>query len=253
MNAEDVDGAVARLAAAIGERARARMLYCLADGRARTSTELAAVAGVTPSTASVHLQRLKAERLVRVLAQGKHRFYSLDRPDVASALEALGVLAGGAPRRLAPIGPNALRAARACYDHIAGTLGVVVYDRLLARSWVSAAKAGTSCELTRAGRAGFEALGVDVESARRARRRFAFACLDWSERRPHLAGALGAALLGVALRRKWLVQDLDSRILRVTPLGRREFLGRLGLDATSERRPSTSLEPLRAQPRGRIA
>src|SRR5215470_18037060 len=94
--------AVASIAAAIGEPARARMLGCLIDGRARTSTELAIVAGVTPSTASVHLQRLKAERLVKVSAQGKHRYYSLDRPDVAAALEALNVLAGGASRSFVP-------------------------------------------------------------------------------------------------------------------------------------------------------
>ena len=96
MNVGTIDGAVAGIAAAIGEPARARMLYCLVDGRARTSTELAAVADVTPSTASVHLQRLKDQRLVRVAAQGKHRYYSLDRPEVAAALEALNVVAGGA-------------------------------------------------------------------------------------------------------------------------------------------------------------
>src|SRR5580698_7308975 len=102
------DAAVSEVAAAIGEPARARMLYCLVDGRARTSTELAVVADVTPSTASVHLQRLKAQRLVKVLAQGKHRYYSLDRPDVAAALEALNVLAGGAGQGFAPNTPQHL-------------------------------------------------------------------------------------------------------------------------------------------------
>ncbi len=109
------------------------MLYSLLDGRARTSTELAVVGGVTPSTASVHLQRLNAQRLVKVVAQGKHRYYTLDRPEVAAALEALNVVAGGGA--FAPTTPHALRAARSCYDHVAGTLGVALFDASVARGW----------------------------------------------------------------------------------------------------------------------
>src|SRR5580658_3729626 len=125
MNVEqNADAAVSKIAAAIGEPARARMLYCLIDGRARTSTELAIVAEGTPSTASVHLQRLKSERLVKVLAQGKHRYYSLEGASVAAALEALSVLAGGKRNAFMPDTPNRLRMARTCYDHIAGMLGV---------------------------------------------------------------------------------------------------------------------------------
>src|SRR5580693_9609836 len=119
MNVEHhADAAVSRIAAAIGEPARARMLYSLSDGRARTSTELAMVADVTPSTASVHLQRLKAQRLVKVFAQGKHRYYSLEGANVAAALEALSVLVGGSHDAFVPNTPNHLRAARTCYDHI---------------------------------------------------------------------------------------------------------------------------------------
>jgi DNA-binding transcriptional ArsR family regulator len=232
MDAHAPDAAVARIATTIGEPARARMLYCLVDGRARTSTELAALADVTPSTASMHLQRLKAARLVRVHAQGRHRYYSLDRPDVAAALEALSVLAGGALPQFVPSAPLALRAARTCYDHIAGTLGVALYERFLALGWLSTSDVDGSCDITSAGRAALERLGVDVEAARRAHRRFAIACLDWSERRPHLAGALGAAVLRVALKKKWLMQDLDSRILRITTLGRRELLARVGVVAS---------------------
>jgi DNA-binding transcriptional ArsR family regulator len=225
--AHDSDAAVAPIAAAIGEPARARMLYCLIDGRARTSTELAVVAGVTPSTASVHLQRLKARSLVKVVAQGKHRYYTLDRAEVASALEALNVLAGGPA--FTPGTPPALRAARTCYDHVAGTLGVALYDALVTRGWVAHARRSDACDLTQAGAAALGDLGVDVAAARAARRRFAFACLDWSERRPHLGGSLGAALLGLLLRRRWVDQDLDSRILRVTPAGRRELGARLAV------------------------
>jgi DNA-binding transcriptional ArsR family regulator len=222
------DAAVSRIAAAIGEPARARMLYCLVDGRARTSTELAMVADVAPSTASVHLQRLQTQRLVKVFAQGKHRYYSLDGPNVAATLEALSVLAGGARDAFVPNTPSPLRAARTCYDHIAGTLGVSLYDRLSALDWLSAGDC-SACDLTIAGTKAFEALGIDVGAIRSLRRRFAYACVDWSERRPHLGGALGAALLHIALKRKWVLQDRDSRALVVTNFGRREMLVRFGL------------------------
>ena len=133
MDVEDRAGsAISTIAAAIGEPARARMLCCLLDGRARTSTELAAVAGVTPSTASVHLHRLKTQRLVQVHAQGKHRYYSLEGAHVAAALEALSVLAGGTREPFVPNTPIRLRFARTCYDHIAGTLGVALNDRFKA-------------------------------------------------------------------------------------------------------------------------
>jgi DNA-binding transcriptional ArsR family regulator len=222
------DTAVSKIAAAIGEPARARMLYCLSDGRARTSTELAVVAEVTASTASVHLQRLKTQRLVKVVAQGKHRYYSLEGTNVATALEALSVLAGSPRAAFAPNTPSRLRAARTCYDHIAGTLGVALHDRFTALSWLSADD-DKACELTAAGTKGFAALGIDLQETRSLRRRFAYACVDWSERRPHLGGALGAALLNVALKRTWVVPDLDSRALAITAAGRRELQSRFGL------------------------
>jgi hypothetical protein len=159
--------------------------------RGRTSTELAMLAGVTPSTASVHLKRLAAQQLVKVFAQGKHRYFSLNGDDVAVALEALGVLAGSRERLIAHT-PQVLCAARTCYDHIASTLGVLLHDRMRELRW------------------------------------FDHAYL--SERRPHLAGAIGAALLQVALKRKWVQQDLDSRVLTITRIGRRKLLARFGLD-----------------------
>ncbi|MGC9947574.1 MAG: helix-turn-helix transcriptional regulator [Bryobacteraceae bacterium] len=227
---EHMDLAVSRIAAAIGEPARARMLYNLLDGHARTSTELAMVAEVSPSTASVHLHRLMTERLVKVHVQGKHRYYSLEGPNVSGALEGLSVLAGGSRGQFVPNTPSRLRAARTCYDHMAGTLGVALHDRFRALGWLSA-----DYELSLDGLKGLAALGIDVERTRALRRRFAYACLDWSERRPHVGGALGAALLNVALKRKWVVQDLDSRALGVTSLGRREMLARFGLRAPEGR------------------
>jgi DNA-binding transcriptional ArsR family regulator len=231
MNVQDyADAAVARIAAAIGEPARARMLYCLMDGRARTSTELAMVAQVSPSTTSVHLQRLKTQRLVKVFAQGKHRYYSLEGADVAVALEALSLLTGGSRDVFVPNTPNWLRAARTCYDHIAGTLGVTLHDRFKALGWLSGGSgADNAYDLTPGGTKGFEALGIDVKATRALRRRFAYACVDWSERRPHIAGAVGAAVLDVALKRNWLIRDPDTRALTITRAGRHEMLTRFGL------------------------
>jgi DNA-binding transcriptional ArsR family regulator len=226
----DPDAAVSGIAAAIATPARARMLYCLVDGRARTSTELALVGDITPSTASIHLQRLKAQGLVKVVAQGKHRYYTLGGDNVAATLESMCVLAGAAGNPFVPNTPSPLRAARTCYDHIAGTLGVSLYDRFTTLGWLSIRSSGTNdaCDLTAAGTRAFASLGVDVEVIRALRRRFAYACVDWSERRPHLGGALGAALLDVALRKRWVTQDRHSRALAVTTPGRREMRSRFG-------------------------
>jgi DNA-binding transcriptional ArsR family regulator len=234
MNVErHAEAGISRIAAAIGEPARARILYCLMDGRARTSTELSVVAEVSPSTASVHLNRLKQTHLVKVLVQGRHRFYSLDGPDVANALEGLSLLAGaaGSREKFVPNTPSGLRVARTCYDHIAGATGVSLHDRFKALGWLSAVPNGrdNAYNLSSEGTRAFEALGMDIDATRRLRRRFACACLDWSERRPHVGGALGAALLRIALNRKWVVPDLDSRALSVTSVGRREMLARFGL------------------------
>ena len=228
---EQGDLTVAAIASAIGEPARARMLYCLMDGHARTSTELSVVADIGAPTASAHLGRLKAAGLVDVVAQGKHRYYRLAGADVAAVLEGLNVLAGS---RIAftPNTPRRLRAARTCYDHMAGEVGVTLHDRLQALEWLRPAPGDPPgrYDVTPSGAAALQALGVDVAAARAQRRRFACDCLDWSERRPHLGGALGAAMLTLALRRRWLEQDLDSRALSVTPLGRRELASRLGAE-----------------------
>ena len=230
MNVTRNDATASEIAAAIGVPARARMLFTLVDGRARTSTELALIGGITPSTASIHLKRLMGRRLVKVFAQGKHHYYSLEGPQVAAALEALSVLAGGAGAPFEPNTPHPLRAGRTCYDHIAGALGVALHDRISALGWLAGqASGGSSYDVTAAGAKGFGALGIDLDGARGLRRRFAFACIDWSERRPHLGGALGAALLGTALKRKWVTPDRHSRALSLTMVGRRELRGRIGL------------------------
>jgi len=227
----DSDAAVSRIAAAIGEPARARILYCLMDGHARTATELSAVAGVGASTASVHLNRLVEERLIKVLMQGKHRFYSLDGANVASVLESLSVLAGGPRSKFVPTTPSSLRAARTCYDHLAGTLAVMLHDRFTTQGWLAARSndGEYAYDVTPKGTRAFAAIGIDVDATRALRRRFACGCLDWSERRFHLGGALGAALLGVALKRKWFAREIGSRALSMTNTGRNEMLARFGV------------------------
>lgn len=229
---QEIDRRVAAVAAAIGEPARARMLFALMDGRARTSTELALIAGVSPPTASTHLTRLKTLELVRLHAQGKHRYYSLDGAPVAQALEALSRVAGAPARRFVPNTPTSLRAARTCYDHIAGALGVALHDRLLADRLIVSrpARHERAYDLTARGEAALHALGVDVGALRRARRKFAFGCLDWSERRPHVGGALGAALLDLALARRWVARERDGRALTVTAIGQRELRATFGLE-----------------------
>ena len=231
MDAEDqAEAGAAAVAAAIGEPARAKMLYCLMDGRARTSTELSVVADVSPSTASAHLNRLKSAKLVDVAAQGKHRYYRLAGGDVAVLLEGLISFAGGGRTAFAPTTPGRLRRVRTCYDHMAGRVGVKLNEQLQVLGWLRATAAGEqSYEVTAEGIAALAGLGIDVETVRKQRRRFACACLDWSERKPHLGGALGAALLRTAFERDWVRRELDDRALEVTPLGQRAFARWFGL------------------------
>jgi DNA-binding transcriptional ArsR family regulator len=225
MDVEHLDAQISGIAASIGEPARARMLYCLLDGHARTSTELGIVAEVSASTASVHLARLKDYQLVKVFAQGKHRYYSLRDADVAQALEALSVVAGGSGAGFVPNTPSRLRSARTCYDHMAGEVAVAFHDRMRELGWIERATPSDNLyELSKAGMEELGRLGIDVDSLRLMRRRFAYACLDWSERRPHIGGALGAALLTLALKRKWVTEDTYGRGLKVTERGRREMI-----------------------------
>lgn len=211
--------AEAELAACIGEPVRARMLYCLLDGRARTSTELALIGEVSPSTASVHLKRLTRGGLLLMRAQGKHRYFCLADAQVANALEALSVVVG---RRAGfkPTTPLRLRAARTCYDHMAGAAAVDLHDRLLALGWLRGPTGKDTYQVTETGSTELLRLGIDVRVLQETRRRLAYACLDWSERKPHLGGALGAALLQLAVRRKWVIRHDHERRLTVTPHGR---------------------------------
>jgi DNA-binding transcriptional ArsR family regulator len=226
-----VDEGAHTIAAAIGDPGRSKMLFSLLDNRARTATELAIVADVRASTASAHLARLKEERLVKVVKQGRHHYYTLYSPDVATVLEGLLALSGATMPRFVTKYPNQLRHARTCYDHIAGTLGVALLDTFLQEEWLVADDLANtdSYSLGPKGLKAFSALGIDVSELETQRRQLAVPCLDWSERRPHLRGSLPAALLTLARKKKWVVGEIDSRALTLTANGRCEMSAIFGL------------------------
>jgi DNA-binding transcriptional ArsR family regulator len=223
---------IAEVASLIGDPARANMLSALKDDRVLTSSELAAIAGVMPSTASGHLQKLMAARLVTVERRGRHRHFRLASRAVADAIEALETLAAKATRRppARPSRADAARFARSCYDHLAGRLAVA-----LAWSMVTGGDLAVSegeFTVTDKGRSTLGDLGIDVGALQRAsRRRLSRACLDWSEQRPHLGGALGAALFERLCALGWLARQPGTRAVSVTGRGRQEFRRRFGIDA----------------------
>jgi DNA-binding transcriptional ArsR family regulator len=229
MHADHQDIGVSQVAAAIAEPARTRILCSLMDGHARTSTELATIAEVSTSTASAHLAKLKDLALIRLHVQGRHRYYSLADKRVAQALEALMVIGQNATPTFKPHTPDRLQFARTCYDHMAGTLAVLLHDRLIEAGWLVETDE-QAYRLSDSGEALFKGLGIEVQNLSTLRRKFACPCLDWSMRRPHLGGSLGAALLQVALKRQWVTQDLDSRALALTVVGRREIAARFGVE-----------------------
>ncbi len=217
-----VEPRFARVAAAIGDPTRARMLGALMDGASRPAGEIAQAAGVHPSTASGHLAKLVGESLVTVRVQGRHRYYRVSDPDVARALEALSVVAErtGADDKWLREPYRSLKTARTCYRHLAGELGVRLFQALVARGCMAGGEEGY--DLTDAGRRWLEDIGLEAPPA--PGERFAYPCLDWSERRPHLAGRLATSLLDHFLERHWLVRAPHSRALRVTPQGTRTLL-----------------------------
>jgi DNA-binding transcriptional ArsR family regulator len=207
------------IAALIGDHARAEMLTTLMVGQALTATELAAVAGVTKQTASAHLTKLLDAQLIAVESQGRHRYFRLADRDVAQLLESLMGVAyrSGAVRvRSSPREP-ALRKARVCYDHLAGELGVLVFDSLEQRRLLHKDEDGL--KLTAQGGRFFRKLGVDVDVLANRPRALCRACLDWSVRRHHLAGALGAALLSRCFALGWARREKGSRVVSFSVAG----------------------------------
>ncbi|MBP0437190.1 ArsR/SmtB family transcription factor [Tianweitania sediminis] len=215
---------IAEVAALIGDTARANILSALMGGQALTAGELARHAGVTSQTTSGHLAKLADSELVALEKQGRHRYYRLATPDVAQAIHALMTVAANGPKRHHPIGPRdeALRNARTCYDHLAGRLALALADVLCERGHLTLTDGAgfVSAE----GERFFMRFGIDLAALQgTSKRPLCRTCLDWSERRPHIAGKLGAALLDRFLELKWVERVPDSRALRVTVPGRSGF------------------------------
>jgi DNA-binding transcriptional ArsR family regulator len=217
---------IARIASLMGDPARANMLAALSDGRALTAGELAGEAGVTKQTASSHLSRLSTGGLIVCEAQGRHRYYRLAGEDVGHAIEALMGVANAKPRtRTGPRDP-ALRKARVCYNHLAGEMGVALFRGMGRRRWLSLEDDGIS--LTPSGKRAFGEFGIDMEALAALRRPLCRACVDWSERRHHLAGSLGQALFERFTELGWMKREKNSRIVTFSPKGERAFAAWLG-------------------------
>ena len=220
----------AEVAALAGDPARAGMLHALMDGRALTASELARVAGVTPQTASGHLARLATAGLLSIEKQGRHRYHRIASPAVAQMMESIMQVASGLDPTRPPltVGPRdaALRTARTCYDHLAGRLGVALADALVVGNYIELASDGGL--VTDAGIEFFGCIGIDVDAiatrnGRRSGRILCRPCLDWSERRPHIAGAIGAALCAHGFGKGWIRRVNGTRAVTITPKGERIF------------------------------
>lgn len=226
--------AFAGIGALVGDPARASMLVALMDGRALTATELAAVAGVTPQTASSHLAQLVAGDLLAVERQGRHRYHRVATPAIAQMIESMmAVAATGTIARHRPLrtGPRdvMMRQARTCYDHLAGRVAVGIADGMITRGEIRLGADGG--EVTERGTELLRSLGIEIPRVigRRGGRAFCRPCLDWSERRPHIAGAVGRALLARSIDTLWLRPVAGSRAVIVTPLGRDQLTRLFGL------------------------
>ena len=234
----DAEPSTAIAAALIGVPARANILAALMDGRALTASELAYHAGVSPQTTSSHLAKLEDAKLVAVEKQGRHRYYRLAGAAVAEALELLALIVPQhrVPPRQRSKEVEETRAARFCYDHLAGALGTGLTDAMLAKGFI--APEDKDFGVTPKGEAFFAELGLEIAGLRRLRRAFARQCLDWSERRPHLAGALGAGFAELALERRWIQRAKQGRRVFVTEAGHGAFKELLGFafDPSATRR-----------------
>lgn len=210
---------IARIAALVADPARSAMLLALMDGRALTATELAGVGGITKQTASGHLAKLVDGEVLCVEAQGRHRYFRLAGPHVAALLEALMVFSSDAapPLRTGPKEP-ALRKARICYDHLAGEMGVMLFDHARKNGWLA-----DDLTLTDHGWAKLAEIAVSQDDLRASNRPLCRTCLDWSQRRHHLAGQVGKAVLDRLFALSWARRVPSSRVIRFSPEGERRF------------------------------
>ncbi|NDO80658.1 transcriptional regulator [Citrobacter sp. NCU1] len=222
----ELESRMALTAAVMADKSRSRMLSALMDGRAWTATELSAVADVSASTASAHLARLCEQQFVISLAQGRHRYFRLASSEIAQLLERLMGVAWASSATPKITTPLSLRRARTCYDHLAGEIAVMLYDTLISRQWVTA----QGDALTPLGQEKLAALGIEIDAGA-SRRKLSCGCLDWSERRYHTGGILGAALLTWFGQQRWITTTAGSRQVTFTPLGIRKLQLHFGITA----------------------
>jgi|SRR5215813_13738809 len=222
---------IAEIAALVGDPARATMVSSLLDGRALTASELARAAHITPQTASTHLAKLTEAGLLSAIRHGRHRHFRLASPTVVDMIDGIVAVALLKRPRYRPLSreARALSAARICYDHLAGRLSVDLTDSFVAREYV--VLHDEAAEITTAGIRFFTEFGIQLPRLRSTRHHFCRLCLDWTERRPHIAGAIGTAITGRYFDLGWMERMKDSQAVIVTPLGRRGFLRTFGIDA----------------------
>jgi len=225
---EDIEHQFTQLASLLGDRSRALMLWNLLDGRAYTATELAICANTSPQAASNHLAKLVNAQLLSVEKQGRHRYYRYHSDEVAQVIESLASLIPNLPQHKPRPVAVGVTYARTCYDHLAGKAGVKITEGLVARQVL--AITDQQYVVTEAvGKSWFHSLGIDVDLLQRQKRSFARKCLDWSERKHHLAGALGAALLQVMLDKQWVRKKVHTREVTITQIGRIALEKELGI------------------------
>ncbi|MEM9631048.1 MAG: winged helix-turn-helix domain-containing protein [Pseudomonadota bacterium] len=223
---------IARIGALIGDPARANILGALMSGKALTATELAVEAGITGQTASSHLKKLMEGGLLTQAKQGRHRYFALAGPEVGATLEAIMGLAARKGHLRTRTGPKdpAMRAARVCYDHLAGDMAVRIFNSLQSRDFLQTSSDKGGLDLTVAGKNFVTDFGIDLDHLASGRRPLCRACLDWSERRNHLAGSLGAAFLTRFQEEGWLRREKDSRVVHISARGNTELRKLFPLD-----------------------
>ena len=233
---------IAEIAALVGDPARATMVSALLDGRALTAGELASAARITPSTASAHLAKLTKAGVLSVVREGRHRHFRLASPAVEDMINGIVAVALAKRPRYRPLSAQAraLSAARICYDHLAGRLSVDLTDACVARDYLVLDV--DTAEITRAGIRFFTEFGIELPKRRSSRRHVSRLCLDWTERRPHIAGTLGAALTRRAFDLGWIERMPRSHAVIVTPSGRRGLRHTFGIEP-SEPADRTQHEP----------
>jgi DNA-binding transcriptional ArsR family regulator len=218
-----------RIASLIGDPVRSKIMWALLDGRAYTATELANYTETTPQNISMHLTKLVMSDLLCVEKQGRHRYYNYARPEISYAIEALANLIPQANKSIKINLPDqSVRFCRTCYDHLAGKIGVLLTDKLLELKILI--KEGADFKVSMQGEIFFATLNIDIHQLSNQKRSFARACLDWSERKPHLAGALGAAMLERMIANNWIRRTANSRAIVVTGKGKEALHAKLGVE-----------------------